>query len=195
MFEEAMSAFTGQKYTDALAGFKQLLAQLPGNPLLSKFAGEAGLNTGDAGFAAGTLRPIAEADPDDWQACALLARACAESGDADCRDRSMSHMLDLHNRGVTPPNMQQYPIERVSLGARTLLIRTSLVPWGPYNVYDLGQVMNSAGQIVLRITLESPDDDQASFAREHRNEAAQGVRSFSFDAYQETGPNSSGQRT
>ena len=77
----------------------------------------------------------------------------------------------------------------------SLIIRTSLVPWGPYKVYDLGQVLNEEGKIILRMTLESNDADQAQFAKDHPKEAQAGLRGFSLDDYRETGVNSNGQRT
>ena len=74
--------------------------------------------------------------------------------------------------------MQQYTLERIKAGKNTLLIRTSLVPWGPYRVYDPGQLFDPDGKIFLRITLENSDG-----------------KLFSFDAYEETGLNNAGQRT
>lgn len=194
-FDESMKAFNAQLYADALVAYKGLLGQLPNDSLLSKLASESALNTGDTGFALSALKPLAQANPDDWQAAALLVRACAESGDVACRDAGIAHMLDLHRRGVTPPRMQQYIVEHVKVGANTLIIRTSLEPWGYYKVYDLGQVMDGDGKVFLRATVESGDGDQALFAKEHPKEAAAGQRSFSLDAYRETGLNSTGQRT
>jgi tetratricopeptide repeat protein len=194
-FDAAAKAFNGKQYTDAIAAYKQLLGELPGDAVLSKFASEAALNSGDPSYALNAMKPIAQADPDDWQAAALLTRACAESGDASCRDAGIAHMLELHARGITPRNMQQYIVEQVKVGENFLLIRTSLEPWGPYKVYALGQVMDTEGKIFLRATVESNDTDQRLFAKEHPDEAAKGMRRFSLDSYQETGLNSGGQRT
>jgi hypothetical protein len=194
-FDESATAFKAQHYSDALAIYKSLLEQLPGDAVLSKFVGECALNTGDTNLATKTVKPLAQADPNDWQAAALLARACAESGDTPCRDAEMAHMLDLYRKGVTPQGMQQYELERIKVAGKTLVLRTSLEPWGYYKVYDLGQVSDDDGKIFLRITLESNDADQALFAKENPKEAAQGLRRFSLDAYRETGLNSSGQRT
>jgi hypothetical protein len=83
----------------------------------------------------------------------------------------------------------------VKLDDKTLIILRSLEPFGYYKVCDLGRVMDRNGQIFLRITIESGDVDQTTFAKEHPAEAAQGIREFSLDAYQETGLNSKGQRT
>jgi predicted Zn-dependent protease len=194
-FDDAGKAFNAKQYADALVVYKRLLGELPGDAVLSKFASEAALDSGDVAFALGTMKPIAQADADDWQAVALLTRACAESGDAAGRDAGMAHMLELHGRGLTPRNMQQYIVERVKVGENFLLIRSSLEPWGPYKVYALGQVMDAEGKIFLRATLESNDTDQPLFAKEHPDEAAKGMRSFSLDSYRETGTNSNGQRT
>jgi hypothetical protein len=193
--ESAGKSFGGGNYAEALAGYKVLLNQLPGDALMTKLASESALDVGDTAFALSSLRPVAQAAPDDWQATALLTRACAESGDLPCRDKAMAHMIDLHRRGITPPRMQQYIVERVKVGDNTLLIRASLEPWGPYQIYDLGQVTDASGSTFLRTTIESSDADQALFKEQHPKEAADGARSFSLDAYRETGRNSSGQRT
>jgi hypothetical protein len=194
-FEDASKSFSAQHYADALAVYKQLLSELQGDAVLSKFASEAALNSGDPGFALTTLKPLAKADPDDWQVVALLTRACAESGDTPCRDSGMAQMMDLHRRGITPPTLQHYVVERVKANENTLIIRMSLEPWGYYRVYALGQVLDGEGKIFLRATLESIDADQALFAKEHPVEASKGMRRFSLDGYLETGTNSNGQRT
>jgi Tetratricopeptide repeat len=194
-FDEAGKRFGGKQYADALAIYKRLLADLPGDAVLSKFASEAALNSGDTAFALSTLKPIAQADPEDWQAAALLTRAFAESGDTAARDAGIAHMVDLRSKGVIPPGMQQYTLEQVTVGENTLLVRMSLVPWGYYKVYALGQVFNPQGKIFLRATLESNDADQALFAKEHPEEASKGLRGFSLDGYLDTGTNSNGQRT
>jgi hypothetical protein len=141
------------------------------------------------------LRPIAQTSLDDWQAAALLTLAYAESRDKVNRDAGMAHMQDLHKRGLTPPTLKQYAVEGVSLGDNTLVIQTSLEPWGHYNVYYYGEVADKEHTTFLRITVESSDADQLLFAKEHPKEASQGLRQFSLDAYRETGLNSSGQRT
>lgn len=194
-FDTAVQAFQAQRFGAALTGFKQILQQLPADPVVSKFAAEAALNTGDAKFALDGLKPIAQANPDDWQAASLLARAYAETGDTRGRDGAMAHMVELRREGATPPNMQAYLLERIKVGDNTLLIRPSLVPWGPYKVYYLGQMLNPQGQVFFRMTLESSDADQAFFARQHPQEAAAGTRFFSMDGYAETGLDSNGQRS
>lgn len=194
-FDTASQAFASQRYPQALAAFKQLLQQVPGDPVLSKFAGEAALDSGDAKFALDTVKPVAEGNSDDWQATALLARACAELGDKNARDAAMAHMLELRQKGLTPAGMQAYLLERVKLDDKTLMIRRSVVPWGPYNVYYLGQLINAQGQIFFRMTLESSDGDQSFFAQEHPKEAAAGIRLFSIDGYAQTGVDSTGRMT
>ena len=84
-FQDALQASNGHNYADALARYKQLLTQLPDDPVLSKFAGEASLNLGEPGFALNTLKPLATAHPEDWQAAALLTLACDELVEISCR--------------------------------------------------------------------------------------------------------------
>lgn len=81
-----------------------------------------------------TIEPLAQTDADDWQAAALLTRACAESGDTSCRDSGIARMMDLHHRGITPPSMHQYVVERVQANGNILIIRISLEPWGYFKV-------------------------------------------------------------
>ena len=194
-FMNADKAYSAHQFSEALARLKTLETELPDDPLVRKLAASAALQAGDTAVALEQLRPIAQASADDWQAAALLTQAYAESGDKVNRDAGMAHMQDLHKRGLTPPTLKQYTVERVSLGNNTLVIQSSLEPWGPYNVYDFGQVSDKEHTTFLRIIVESADADQPVFANEHPKEASQGLRQFSLDAYRETGLNSSGQRT
>ena len=194
-FDSAGQAFRAQHYPDALSVYKQLLTELPGDPVVSKFASEAALGSFDSRYALATIKPLAEKDPDDWQATALLVRACAETGDNSCRDRGIAHMQNLHDVGVIPSSMRDYIVEQTQLDGKILRIRLSLAPWGNYHVYALAQVVESDGSIPFRAALESGDMDQLEFAKEHPDLAAKGIRRFSLDGYQETGINSQGQRT
>ena len=194
-FADAGTAFNQHHFPEALALFQQLLAALPGDALLSKFAAEAALNTANTTLALTTLKPLVASDPDDWQAVALLVRACAEASDLSCRDAQMEHMQQLHRRRITPPNLLQYTVENLKVGDNLLTIATSLVPWGYYQIYDLGKLSDPSGNTFLRISIESNDADQGLFAKQHPQEAAQGTRGFSLDAYRDTGLNPAGQRT
>jgi tetratricopeptide (TPR) repeat protein len=195
VFLEAGNAYREKRYSDALALQNKLLKDFPDDPILLKFASEAAIQSGDAKFAASALKPIAQSDPDDWQAAALLVRACAESGDVACRDAQIARLSDMHDRNVLPPRMREFAVEKIKVGEKTLLINLSVVPWGYYKVCAVGDVSDGAGKLLLTISLESNDFDQPGFAKEHPDEAAKGVRQYSLDAYEETGLNSSGQRT
>jgi hypothetical protein len=105
-------------------------------------------------------------DPDDWQTTALLTRARAESGDIVCRYAGIAHMLDLKRRGITPPGMRDYVVEHVKVREKTVIIKTSLEPWGGYHVYAIGQVTESGGRIFFRIALESDDADKMKRQKE-----------------------------
>lgn len=194
-FDTAGKAFAAQRYDQALATYKLLLKDHPGDPVLSKFASEAALNTGDPNFAAESLKPVAQGNPNDWQAAALLTRASAESGDKSARDAGIVHMLDLHKRGITPPRLQQYIVERVKTPSGSVLIFTSLEPWGHYQVYRYAQIFDSGNRLLLRATIESNDGDQPLFAKQHPEKASAGLRGFSLDGYRDTGANNSNQKS
>jgi hypothetical protein len=194
-FSEATKAYREGLYADSLTTFKGMLQELPGDAILTKFTVESALNAGETGYALSLIKPIAEADPDDWQATMMLTRACAESGDIAGRDAGMARILDLHNRGIIPASMTEYKVEVVKAGKNRLTINWSLVPWGYYKVYAYGKTVDAEGKLFLSISLESNDTDQPIFAKEHPQEAAKGLRQFSLDAYRETGLNSEGKRT
>jgi Tetratricopeptide repeat len=194
-YDDANKSFNAQDYATALSIYRLMLKELPGDPILSKFASEAALNTGDTTFALEVIKPVAQSNPDDWQAAALLTRACAEYGDKTCRDSGITHMLDLHKRSIIPSHTQQYVIERVTTSGKSLIIYSSLEPWGHYQVYNYAQMFDESGHLQLRLTIESDDTDQAFFAQQHAKEAAAGLRSFSLDGYQDSGLNDKKQRT
>ena len=194
-FDAAKKAQLAQQYAEALAGFKALLQDLPGDSLLTKWASDAALEMGDSAYALSVLKPLALANYEDWQAVAMLARAAAESGDRQTRDAAMMNMVMLRQHGLTPPNMTQYLLERMKAGENVMTIRCSVVPWGPYKVYYVGHVADAKGVTFLHISLESSDADQVLFAKQHAKEAAAGLRDFTLDAYRETGLNQAGQRT
>jgi hypothetical protein len=194
-FDDATKAFDERKYGDALNLFKDLLWTVPNDPVLSKFASEAALNSGDNEFSLKAIKPVAAANPDDWQAAALLTRAFAQSGDAKGRDAGIAQMMELKQKGSVPQRVRDYVVEQVKLEDKTLSIRTSLTPWGQFHVYAIGELTDADGARVLRVALESDDVDQVSFAKEHPDEAAKGQRRFSLDGYQESAPNDQGQRT
>jgi hypothetical protein len=188
VYDAAARQFSGERYADAFGAFKTLLEQLPPGPthlVISKYTAEAALNIGDYSFARKTLMPIHEADPNDWQAAAMLARLYAETGDKQGRDAQIAHLVDLHKRAVSPQiaQMKQFLIERISIPSGFIRAWYSLEPWGSYKTYLFCRVYNTAGEQILRIALESADFDQPQFAKEHPDLAAAGARRFSLDGY------------
>jgi hypothetical protein len=194
-FDAAKKAQLAKQYAEASANFKALLRDLPGDSLLTKWSSDAALEMGDSAYALGVLKPLVLANPEDWQAVSMLARAAAESGDGQTRNAAMINMGMLRQHGITPPNMLDYVLERMKVGENVMTIRCSLVPWGPYKVYYVGRVADTKGVTFLHISLESSDGDQVFFAKQHAKEAAAGLREFTLDAYRETGVNQAGQRT
>lgn len=187
--------FKVEKYSDALAIYKPLVAAHPGEPMLAKFAAESAINAGEREYATGLLAPILAANPQDWQATALLTRIYAENGNKAGRDAEMARMAELHDRGVIPAQLQQYLLEAVHQDGKTLRIWHSLVPWGNQKVYDYARVFDANGGAVLQIEMESMDIDQTFFAKNHPAEAAAGVRVFSFDTFSQGAAQANGTRS
>jgi hypothetical protein len=154
---------------------------------LTRFTAEVAINSGDAAYALGLLKPVVVAKPENWQELMLMARAYAQSQDAASRDAALATLMELHASGQHPKlnEVQVFLIERIALPDGHIDVYYSLVPWSRYQIYEMARVFNSTGQQVQRITLESNDFDQPLWAQHHLKEAAQGMRMFSMDAYTE----------
>jgi hypothetical protein len=195
LFDDAGKAFDAQRYRDALLAYRLLLQNIPRDTVLTKFASEAALNLGDVSFALNTLTPLARVNPDDWQTASLLTRAYAQSGNKVARDTGIAHMLDLHKRGLTPPLMQQYIVERINFDGNSLVIYTSLEPWGHYQVYDYAQFFDANGHLTFRMSIESNESDQPRFVKNDPREASAAERTFSVNGYHDTVTDRSGRHS
>jgi hypothetical protein len=195
VFDSAIAALKQKRYGDALIIEKKLLAEIPGDPVLTEYASEEALNSGDPAFAVTALQPIVKTAARDWRAVLLLVRACGQTSNDACRDEEMAHLADLHRQGVLPASVVQYLVERVKVGSNTLAISMFVEPWGPYGAHAMAEVTDDSGKRLQRIFLESADFDQPLFAKQNPAAAAKGLRSFSLDGYFDTGTNAQGQRT
>ena len=200
-FAAAGKAFEAGEYGAALTDFKQLIKKDPGNVVYKKFAAEAALNMGDADFVLETLPPVEAANPDDWQARLLLARAYAQTteveGHKEQRDAELEAVRKLH--AADPDSalgkLRDFKLETVQEGGTTVQFFPAFVPWGPYNVHLLARTFDAKDHPGLLITLESDDSDQTLFAEQHPKEAAAGMRSFSLDGYRAGPKTAEGQAT
>lgn len=189
-FQQAGRQFDAHQFAPALAAFKQLIAQNPGNSTYKKFAAEAALNTGDATYVLTTLTPLEQIDPADWQVRMLLARAYAQSaaepGHKQKRDEELAEIIRLH---LADPDsrlgkLRDFHLEDVRQGDQLIQFYPALTPWGPYKVHLIARLSSGEPPVPgLRITLESGDGDQPLFAQQHPAEAAAGKRLFSLDGY------------
>ncbi|CAN5399393.1 hypothetical protein BH10ACI4_BH10ACI4_12340 [soil metagenome] len=194
-FQGAVKLFSSGDFAGALVPLRQLLTELPGEPIVSKYAAEAALNTGDSAYALGLVSAVLHSNEEDWQAHTLRVRLAAQSGDAATRDAEIARLADLRAKGVVPLGLRQYPVERVKVGEGSLLIFQSLFPWGNYKVRNYAQLFDGSGKLDMRMTLESSDFDQPQFAKEHPDAAAKGERRYSYDGYRDGGTNAQGLHT
>jgi len=126
VIDNAIQAYREGRFADALSVYTQLLKDFPGDPVLAKFGAEDAIQSENPALAVALLKPVAGADPAEWQAAGILTRVCAESGDKTCRDAGMARILDLHSRSLTPPGLNQYVVETVKTGTNSLEINTSI---------------------------------------------------------------------
>ena len=168
----------------ALAAGRQLLPALKQGTRLCNFvtqvtAGSA-VETGDTAYALTLLKPFTDANPEDWRAQSLLARAYAESGDKALRDQQIARVIALHKKTSDPDfaKLHIFPIQKVKLHSGYAVFLYSFEPFGKYNVYLMAFVYKSDGKEEYRLELESDDVDQAFFKPKHPGE-----RRFSVDSY------------
>ena len=187
-FGVARESFAAGKWADAYAKLKPIHEAVPGNTLVAKFTAEAVINTGDAAYAQSILTPLLAATPDDWQARSLQARIHAEAHNDAARDAELKQ-LTVQHANTADARFHQLTtilIERDTLpGGGHLDLFYSLQPWSRYNIYEMARVYDASGKQALRITLESADFDQVSWAKQHPDLAAKGERMFSLDGYRD----------
>lgn len=186
-FETAKQDAATGHWSDALALLKPLHDLLPGDVDLTRFTAEVAINGGDTAYALAQLKPVVAANPHSWLALMLMARVYAETHDVASRDAALSALAALHDSGLHSKlnATQVFLIERIALSNGTMDLYYSLEPWSRYNIYEMARVYNASGQQVRRITLESNDFDQPTWAQQHPQLAAQGLRMFSLDGYTE----------
>jgi len=201
-FKVAADDVAAGRFSEALPRFKDLLGVTPlGSPaqiLIAKYTAESALNSDEGGYALSLLQPIETANPDDWQARSLLARAYQEAGRKADRDAELAALVALHKAspGSQIGKLNQILLERDHLAdGGAVRIWYSLEPWGRYKTYVFSRIYGADGRQVSMVTLESSDFDQPSFVKEHPDLAAKGERRFSMDGYTQGQPNAQGQMT
>lgn len=193
-FTAAKADFNGERWAEAAAKLGALHAAVPADSTVTKFLAEAEIGAGKPGDAVDLLQPVLTQNKDDVQALAIMAHAYAQQHKAAERDAALEHLQRLHDSGAT--KLQSLVLDRTptTQGGSVVFIYF-LEPWSRYNVSLMARVLNSAGQQVQRVTLESSDMDQVFYAKQHPEDAAKGARQFSMDGYTESAPNAQGVRS
>jgi hypothetical protein len=186
-FETAKQQATAGKWSEAQATLRPLHDALPDDVDLTRFTAECAIDAGDRAYALSLLEPIIADKPGSWQELLLATRSYAEMHNDAARDKSFAALIELFNSHRHPKlnAIQIFLVERVPLPNGHMDLYMSLVPWSRYSIYEMARVFNASGQQLQRITLESNDMEQASFAKEHPDLAAKGARFFSLDGYTE----------
>lgn len=199
LFDAAKKDFSEHHPELALEAMKQLHTAVPENPTITDGTAETAITLGEDAYAIALLKPWIATHPDDSFALEWLARAYAESGDTADRDATISAVLKLHE---TTTNEQfkradRFLVERIKLPGGALEIYYAIVPFSRYHIQMLGRQVDAGNALVRQITLENNDFDQVSFAKEHPEMAAKGMRRFSMDTYSasRTGPDGTATQT
>ena len=197
LFDAARKDF-GEHHPDlALEKMMRLHTMVPGNPVITDGTAETAVTLGEHAYAISLLKPWTATHPEDSFALEWLARAYAETNNALERDKTIAAVLRLHE---TTTNEQfkradRFLVERIKLSSGFLDIFYAIVPFSQYHIYLLGRQVDANNALVRQITLESSDMDQVSFAKEHPDMAARGMRRFSMDTYSVSKPGPNGTAT
>lgn len=185
VFDDARKSFVADDFAAALPKLRQLHEQVPENDVITKFMAEAAVNTGDFDLASSLLDSILKKDPDDPQALGIQAHLYGQCHDSAKLDDVIAHLQKLHDAGKPAPLTVMTEKDPLPQGG---FVRVSdfIQPWSRFHIVLLAEFYDSTGQRIKRISLESDDIDQVSFARDHPQEAASGVRIYSMDSYSET---------
>ncbi|NYF79735.1 tetratricopeptide repeat protein [Granulicella arctica] len=197
LFDAAKKDFSEHHPELALEKMKQLHAMVPENSTITDGTAETAITLGDDAYAISLLKPWTATHSEDSFAFEWLARAYAETGNAAERDKTIAAVLKLHE---TTTNEQfkradRFVVERVKLVSGYLDIYYALVPFSRYHIYMLGRQVDVNNVLIRQIALESDDIDQVSFAKEHPDMVAKGMRRFSMDTYSAGKPGPNGTTT
>lgn len=196
LFDQLRNAAQQGDDTAALATGRKLLPALtPGTRLydfVTQITAGSAVETGDDAYALTVLKPFTDTHPDDWRAASLLARAYAETGNKELRDKQIAHVIALHKKTKDPDfaKLHIFPIQKVALHSGYVVFLYPFEPLKPYNTYLVALIYASDGKQEYRLELGSEDADQAFFKPRHAGE-----RRFSIDSYRpnpkdESGPES-----
>ncbi len=199
LFDAAKKDFSEHHPDLALEKMKRLHAMLPENAIITDATAETAVTLRDDAYALSLLQSWTATHPENSFALELLARAYAETGDAVERDKTIAAVLELHEITTNQQfkRADRFLVERVRLTNGFLDIYYALVPFSGYHIYMLGRQVDSNNALVRQITLESNDMDQVTFAKEHPDLWAKGMRRFSMDTYSasKTGPTGTATQT
>jgi hypothetical protein len=184
-FQAAQQEFQAKDFTKALADMRSLLAESPDNRSLALGTAETALEAGQAPAALDLLKAYEAKHPDDWSPLTYETRAYAETGQEEKRDALLARLIALRKTSSDPQlqKLAQFLVERVRTDKGHVDIFYSLKPYSAYNTAETAYVFNAEGQRYYRVTLESSDLDQATWAKEHPDLAAKGMRVFTIDGY------------
>ena len=175
-----------QHWAEAIAKLEPLLRAAPVNAQVAKMFAEAEINVGKPVEASAVLSRVLSTNPKDAQALAILAHAQASQKQWGELEGTLKRLQQLHDGGQS--NLNQIPLGDDPLPniGHVQWLYYLQPSWSRYNVYSMARVLSADGVVRERITLESGDGDQPLFAKQHPEDAARGLRSFSLDGYVNT---------
>jgi tetratricopeptide (TPR) repeat protein len=192
-FEEGNAFMNQGRHADALARYKEGLKHLPDDPSLLYNASTAALLVGDFQTAAGFLKKVVTAYPEDWQARAKLIQAHQGLGDLKARDAERAALFELRKRGggahTERPEMslskqEMYCRERFKVAGKKGLVFEHFELKGDRALRYVFIVLDDKGEREdFRISLGSYNMTNAFWAERNKEEAAKGGRLFHLDGY------------
>lgn len=182
-----------RKYREALAKYKEGLALLPDDESLLFNASTAALLVHDFESAAGMLKKLTLARPEDWQSRAKLIQSYQALGDLKARDAERDVLFDLRRRGkgenADRPDMSLsrqdvYCRERLRVGGRNVMAFEHFELKGERALRYVFIVLDEDGRTEdFRISLGSYNMTNSIWAELNKEKAARGERLFHLDGY------------
>jgi hypothetical protein len=185
ILDDAQKRFGVSDFAGALPELRGLHEQVPQNDIVTKFAAEAAVNTGENEVASSLLETILRDNPDDAQALGIQAHLYGQEHDVMKRDAVMDQLQKLHDEGKPAPAVVIMERDPLPDGG-TVRICDYVEPQGRFHAVLMAEFYDATGQRIRRTALESDDIDQVRFRQDHPDQAAAGVRIYSMDSYTET---------
>lgn len=192
-FNEGNAFMNQGRHSDALARYKDALKHLPDDPSLLYNGSTAAIIIGDFTTAAGYLKKLVVAYPEDWQVRAKLIQTHQALGDLKARDAEREALFELRKRGggansenpeMSLSKQEMYCRERFNVAGKKGMVFEHFELKGNRALRYVFIVLDDKGEDEdFRISLGSYDATNSLWAALNKEKSSKGGRLFHLDGY------------